>query len=206
MKKDSLLLKYKKKLKENSNSNNLKKIKNNYINKLFIRIFLSSVLLLFFVLADHISLKRNKKPFSKYTLESNINYLNVINLCNSVFGNIININQEEINVNSNIIYSNIDYKNNINIISDYTKQNIVNIKEGIVIKKYKNEDGTTSITILTNDNYYITYNNLSNTDLTIYSYVSKGTIIGTSTLIESNYVVYLTIEKEGEYYEYEKFE
>ena len=75
MKKSSLLKKYKKALRENANANDSTKrqIRQNYVTKLFFRIFLSSVILLICVFYDSVLVKNNK-TIKEYLNNTNINF------------------------------------------------------------------------------------------------------------------------------------
>ena len=71
MKKSSLLKKYKKALRENTNASEETKrhIKQNYVTKLFFRIFLSSLILLICVIYDSVFVKNNKRYKGAYFMK-----------------------------------------------------------------------------------------------------------------------------------------
>ena len=79
MKKDSLIYKYKKAMKESENATNSekKKIRYNFVTKLFFRIFLSTFILLCLVIANKISISTKGIKLSEYTIEKNWNFLKI---------------------------------------------------------------------------------------------------------------------------------
>lgn len=71
MREDSLILKYRKAMKQKSNATieEKNKIRSNYVTKLFLRIFLSSLLLLLLILGNNYAVKNDKISFGKKTIE-----------------------------------------------------------------------------------------------------------------------------------------
>ena len=120
MKKDSLIYKYKKAMKESENATNSekKKIRYNFVTKLFFRIFLSTFILLCLVIANKISISTKGIKLSEYTIEKNWNFLKMVTVFNGMFGEFIVINDDQ-TVDSNTLYDQITYHHNVNYITNY---------------------------------------------------------------------------------------
>lgn len=174
-----------------------KKKPKNYITKLFFRIFLSSLLLLFLIIFDNHLIK---KSIIKNELNKNINFLKYFKNINSQFGNIINF-KDVTNVDNLVTYDEIRYNNNTNYLTNYTFDGCYSISEGVITKIYKDE-GLYQITVKGIDDCEYIYDNLESVDLNIYNYVLKGTILGKIKRTNNYYQTSLIIVKEGFYYDY----
>ncbi len=175
------------------NKNLSKKNKSNYITKLFFRIFLSSLILLFLVTISPKELK-NK-------IKEDLSFLKFVKTFNSLFGEIIIFENDEL-VDSTIFYDDIEYKNEINYVKNDSFDGVYNFSNGIVTKIIKNDNETYTISIMTEDDYLFTYYDLSSFDYRLYEYVNKGEIIGKTTNQNNSYNYKIKITKDGTNYDY----
>ncbi|MCI5787963.1 MAG: hypothetical protein MR002_01190 [Acholeplasmatales bacterium] len=205
MREDSLILKYRKAMKQKSNATieEKNKVRSNYVTKLFLRIFLSSLLLLLLILGNNYAVKNDKISFGKKTIEKNTNFIKIANIFNSIFGNFIPIDGgNDVLVDATTLYGSINYVEGINYIDNNSFEGVYNFEAGIIIKKTKDKDGLYTITVLSQDNICYTYIGLTTCNFNLYSYVSKKTIIGNGLQDQNgNYQFKLIIEKEGVKYD-----
>ena len=195
MREDSLILKYRKAMKQKSNATieEKNKIRSNYVTKLFLRIFLSSLLLLLLILGNNYAVKNDKIS----------NFIKIANIFNSIFGNFIPIDGgNDVLVDATTLYGSINYVEGINYIDNNSFEGVYNFEAGIIIKKTKDKDGLYTITVLSQNNICYTYIGLTTCNFNLYSYVSKKTIIGNGLQDQNgNYQFKLIIEKEGVKYD-----
>ncbi len=205
MKKSSLLKKYKKALRENANATDEAKrhIRQNYVTKLFFRIFLSSLILLMCVIYDSV-LAKNNKTIKEYLINTNINFSKPTLFLNSMLGNYLNIDEEQ-EVSGVKDFSLIDYKNNTNLMIGTTFNGVKVICGGIVTK-IVNIDNNLYVTVLGSDGYTYIYGGLESTDFELYSYVDTNEILGLANNVNNNYSFNLQIYKDGEYYNYQEYQ
>lgn len=206
MKSDSLLKKYKKAMrsKQSASEQERKKVHQNYVSRLFFRIFLSSLILLTFVLADRITLKKTGEGFFTNVIQKNWNFLKMTRVLNTLFGEFVPIGSDVDVYNANI-YDQVEYENGVNHIKNHTFSGVINLNGGVIIKIKKEKDDTYTVTIQGSDDYIYTYSKMKSLDYHIYNYVDAGSIIGLATEENSEYVFDLKIEKEGVPYDfYEK--
>lgn len=180
-------------------SEEVKKKKLNYIDKLFIRIFLSSLVVLLLISLDFLKINFN------YVYKDNLNFLKFANLFNGNFGNFISSdidkNAYSLNTYDEVFY---DKENNINIVYNYGFDGIYNLENGIVTKIIRNSNGLYEVTIKGYDGYNYTYLDIESIDYHIYSYIGSNGIIGLAPYDKNlNYFTFkLIIEKEGVFYDY----
>lgn len=195
----SKLLKINRKKNVANLTDDVKKKKLSYIDKLFIRIFLSSLVVLILISLDY--LKINITSLYK----DNLNFLKLANVFNGNFGNFISSdidkNVYSINTYDEVLY---DKENNVNIVYNYGFDGIYNLENGIVTKIIRNNKGLYEVTIKGYDGYNYTYIDIENIDYHIYSYIGSNDIIGLSKYDSNlNYFTFkLKIEKGGVYYDY----
>ena len=85
------------------------------------------------------------------------------------------------------------------LVSDNTLVNALN--GGIVVYKGDNDIYKECIIIQGNDGYYYTYGNIINSDLKLYDYIEKNTILGEALGNE----FYLVIKHDDKYVKYEDY-
>ncbi len=162
--------------KQKRNKNNKLNNSKTYFDKLYIRIFLSSLLLLILLGGKNL-LKLN--IFN--TVSNNMNILPIVNLFTKVYD--FN-NDLPVNVINN--YDNIEYNEGINYITNESFNGVSIINTGIVVKIEKKSD-LYFVTIKDEDGIEYIYGNLTNLDISLYSYVTTNKTIGTANFNNNHY-------------------
>lgn len=203
MKKDSLIYKYHKIVKSDKklSDSSKKKIRNNFVTKLFLRIFLSTFILLCLVIIDKVSISVQNVKLSENTIRKNLNFLKMVTLFNGMFGEFIIID-DDLNVDSSNLYDQVRYQNNINYVVNDNFSGVVSSASGVVTKIIKHNDDTYAITLEASDGFEYTYDGLITIDFSIYNYIGKGTIIGLAKTQDEKYTFELIIKKDGKYYDF----
>ncbi len=197
MKSNFFLLKRKK---EKYNTDIIKKRKLNYIDKLFLRIFLSSILVLTLIIIDNFKTNKTSKMFT-----DNLNFLKIAKIFNGNFGNFITPKIDE-TAYSSTTYDEVFFDDNarVNTVYNYSFDGITNLENGIVTKIYRKQNSLYDITIKGYDGFNYTYCDLESIDYRIYNFVNSESIIGVAPYDQTTkcYTFKLIIEKEGIYYDY----
>ena len=174
----------------------------NYLKGLISRILLSAIFVLGSIIYTNTS-ENNKKLYQKYVLEDSLSFTKISNLYENLFGKVdITKKEEATSVFLNTInYSNIEnYKNGVKLTVN-PKETINVITSGIIVYAGDKDDLGNTIIIQGNDGVDIWYSNITDTNINIYDYIESGSILGTSS---SDYI-YLTINKDGKYLDYEEY-
>lgn len=184
------------KFKRKNNNDYHKKL--NKIDKLFIRIFLSTLLLFCLLICD----KFNQFQPISHMMNDNINFVKYSKIFNGVFGNFIPIN--DMTVDHEILYDIVNYENNVNIIMNYTFDGVYCCESGVVTKIKKTKNQTYEITIKSESGINYIYSNLVSCDVNIYSYINYKDIIGKASYDNINqcFGFNLIIEEKGVFYDY----
>lgn len=172
----------------------------NYLNKFLFTIVLTIITL--------IVLKANsnfKTPFHKYVYEDNISFADINNLYEKYFGNQIpfkDLFKEETNMvfNEKIEYQKKSkYEEGVELIVN-EKYAVPSFEEGMVVFVGEKEKYGNTIIISGTNGIDIWYSNI-NSDVKIYDYIEKGTIIGEA--IDSK--IYLLFKKDNQILNYEEY-
>ncbi len=180
---------------------NEKKLKS--IDKLFTRIFLSSLLLFGLVLAQRFNLRGMNQIMNR-----NINFMKIGHIFSGSLGFVLP-NDSDITVFSKNSYDYVKYdeEKKINKVYLFATDGIKPLTSGIVTKINKSKDGKFNVYITDSQGITYGYLNMINFDYHIYSFVTPEMIIGLAQYDENeNFFTFdLTIEEKGEYYNfYEK--
>ena len=187
---------YHKRLKKYYKSKNKKMNKNkhskNYFDSLFIRIFLSSLIVLIVVLFTNLTSIR----FDFLTKPLNLTKIGV---------NLISFFDDE-KLKETILSTSTDYEEftfdgKNNIFHSRSTNFVKCLKAGTVIKINKKESLYT-ITIQTYDGMIYEYLGLLSIDCYLYEYIDIDQIIGTPQIINNVSTFNLIISKDNKYYEY----
>lgn len=121
------------------------------------------------------------------------------------FGEVIPLKLEtektETVFDNELIYSNIEpYENGFSLAVEQNAL-INNITSGIVAYIGEKENYGNTLIVQGIDGVDIWYGNITNTDLTLYDYVEKNTILGEAKTEN----IYLVLNKDGEYLNYEEY-
>ena len=172
------------------NNQHLKKQQKTFFDKLYIRIFLSSILLLLLVLSKNI--------FKINDISMINNHMNIFPLI-QLFTNVYELNNKDLQVNLSTNYESIKYQNGINYITNESFNGVNSASTGIVVKINKN-DNVYSITIKDEKVFEYTDKGLINLDVSLYCYVLGNDVIG-SVENKDNYFSYtITITKNNNFY------
>lgn len=170
------------------------------LDRIFIKIFLSSLLLLSLVLANKYA--QNKVD---YLMNQNINFIKIGNLFSGSLGFVLP-NENDITVYSRFSYDCVVYdeETKINHVYLFTTDAIKPLTSGIVTKIVKNKDHSYNVYITDSSNITYGYLNLQNFDYHIYSFVTNEMIIGKAKYNENEnlFCFDLTIEEKGVYHDY----
>ena len=171
---------------KNKKSSNKQKT---FLDKLYIRIFLSSILLFLLLFSKNV-LKVNEVNY----LNEHMNIFPILKL----FTNIYSFSND-ISVDVTTNYEFIEYKNGINYIVNESFNGVSSATKGLVVKIIKNNN-LYYITIKDEQGFEYTYGELENIDVSLYEYVGTNNIIGTAKKVNNKYCFSITISKEGKSY------
>lgn len=203
MKKDSLVYRYQKAMKEKAHTSNetKRKIHYNYVTKLFFRIFLSSVILLGLVVSNRVFTFKDGATLKEKTVERNWNFMKLAGTFNALFGNFLPKDIDQV-VYQTDIYEQVVFHQNLNYVENTAFNGVKNLTSGVVSCIKKGEDGTFSITIQSIDDFEYTYMGLKTSDVSIYSYVSSESILGLAEEKNGKYTFMVKIQKDGKAYDF----
>lgn len=172
-----------------TNSNNdesslIIKKKKKYLDSLFVRIFLSSIILLMIVIT-------NGSLNTKTYLLKMSNLTSLVKEFNKGIGNVLPIT-EVIPVFSSEIYEQVTYDGKVNHIVNTSFDGVSSLTSGIITKINK-KDGIYQITIQATDGRIYLYSGLTSFDYYIYAYLNAESILGLATKEEGTYKFEVTI-------------
>lgn len=173
--------------------NNKQKI--TMIDKLFYRIFISSLLLLSLVL-----LNKYKINYNIIESSDNINFLSIAQDIDSLFNTNI-FNHGEMVVYSRESYDHVEYENGINYVVNDTFSGVNSLTDGVVIK-ITNKNNKYNVMIQSSDNFLYSYEGLEGIDVFMYQYVTSNQTLGKAILTKDKYRFLLKISYEGNFYNY----
>ena len=165
-----------------------------FIDKVFIRIFFSSLVLLFLTYFQTI-----ENGFTK-SIKNNINFLSISTKIDNLFGSNL-FNKGELTVYSQTFYEEVKFENEVNYITNSSFAGVETLVDGVVIKIEK-IDNLYNVYIQSSDNIIYKYCNLESIDIHIYSYVKQKDVIGKARLINDVYQFELYIIKDNKFISY----
>ena len=197
MKKNQYVKYYKEYNKEKSNE-----VDKTFFDKLFFRIFLSSILMLLFVGVDRLCTVYNSNFNINIYLKENINLIKILRGFNNTIFKFIDEDslKEVYDVD---FYSNVSYSDGVNQIKLVDSNSVNNLVSGYVIKIEKSNK-TYNIYIKGIDGLDYCFIGLSSIDVSIYEYVEAGEILGLASFddIYEIYFFELIIKDKEEVYSY----
>ncbi|MBP3504728.1 MAG: hypothetical protein J6K18_06325 [Bacilli bacterium] len=167
-----------------------------FIDKVFIRIFFSSIILLLLTYFNTSNNDINVK------ILENINFLSISKTIDNLFNTNL-FNKGELTVYSQAFYEEVKFENEVNYISNSSFAGVESLVDGIVIKIEKRNE-LYNIYIQSSDNLIYKYCNLESIDVHIYSYVNQKDVIGKAVFDDEKYKFELIILKDNKplsYYE-----
>lgn len=185
-----------------SNVSNKKSSKFCYLKGLISRILFAVI----FVLASIIftkSSENNKLLYKKYVLENSLEFTKINNLYEKYFGRVdLTKKKNDVSVSTET-FSYISKEPFLDGEAFTMNKNeaIKAINGGIVVFIGDKDEYGKTIIVQGNDGVDIWYSNITDTNLKVYDYVGKDTILGS---LESDKLV-LTIQKDNEFITYEEY-
>ena len=171
------------------------------INGIISKVLLSII----FLLVSIILINKNeniKKFYEDKVFNDSISFIKFNELYNKYFGSITSTYPtEELVFNESIQYSNIDNYLNGKVLTVSNNYIVPSIGSGIIVYLGDKDNLGNTCIIQGVDGVDIWYSNIDTSNLTLYDYVSKGDMLGT-TLSDK---LYLTLEKNNEFIDYETY-
>lgn len=167
-----------------------------FIDKVFIRIFFSSIILLLLTYFNTFNNVINVK------ILRNINFLSISKTIDNLFNTNL-FNKGEVTVYSQAFYEEVKFENEVNYISNSSFAGVESLVDGIVIKIEKRNE-LYNIYIQSSDDLIYKYCNLESIDVHIYSYVNQKDVIGKAIFSDEKYkfeLIILNDNKPLSYYE-----
>jgi len=146
----------------------------------------------------------NKQNYEKTILNNNINFSTFRNFYDKHLSNHFKKKDESkelLTMNDQLSFTNKEKYNNSTKLTVGENYIVEALKPGIIVYIGEKDDLGNTIIIQGNDGIDVWYSNIIKGDYSLYDYISKGDIIGTS---ESDYI-YLTIDKNGTFLTYEEY-
>jgi len=177
-----------------------------YISKLFTRVLLAIIFTLTSIIYINYS-NKNLLLYKEHVLNKNISFGKINSIYKKYFGKILpleNIINEPTQsaFNEKLTYTNIEAYLNGSKLTVSPSYAIPIIESGIVVFTGEKEGYKNTIIIQGIDGVDIWYGNIKNSNLKLYDYIEKGTLLG-----ETNEdILYLILQKNGEYLSYEDYE
>lgn len=164
-----------------------------------------ALLSIIFLLVSIILINKNeniKKFYEDKVFNDSMSFIKFNELYNKYFGSITSIYPtEELVFNESIQYSNIDNYLNGKVLTVSNNYIVPSIGSGIIVYLGDKDNLGNTCIIQGVDGVDIWYSNIDTSNLTLYDYVSKGDMLGT-TLSDK---LYLTLEKNNEFIDYETY-
>lgn len=165
-----------------------------YIDKVFIRIFFSSLILL---LLTYIKTFKNNFVTN---FNQNINFLSISTKIDNLFSSNI-FNKGEVTVYTQAFYEKVKFENEVNYISNSSFAGVESLVDGVVIKIEK-IDNLYNVYVQSSDDIIYIFSKLESIDVHIYSYIKQKDVIGKAKLIDGEYQFELSIIKDNKYISY----
>lgn len=182
--------------------NKNKKEKTNKINIFFLKLFLVAIIFSIFTISIKKDTKLKTTIYNK-VYNSNFSFAVFKNIYNTYIGNVIpfqNIFNEKKVFDEKLEYKSLSKYNKGVKLTLNPNYPIPIIKDGIVVFVGEKEKLGKTVIIQGSDGIDIWYGNLSNTNMKLYDYVEKNSIIGEA----KNNELYMIFQKDGVEIDYNK--
>lgn len=171
---------------------------------IFITKFLIVIIILLFLLVLNKYYPEKTKKLKHYLYDKSLNFIKFNDLSKKIIGKEVFFSPNKTSqavINDELIANGFtSYYNGEKInVSDLLP--IGSISSGVVIYKGNKDNYGKTVIIQGRDGFNIWYGNIENSNIDLYTYIEKGTLIGNA---KGNYI-YLVIEKDGKYYKYEEY-
>lgn len=173
---------------------------NKYVNNLITRILLSIIIFFGVIIFRNYS-SNNEKLYNKYYVDNNISFSRFTKYYNKYFGKIIPMKENKTSpvFSEKMKYKSLSSRDNHYILKVDTNYLVPVINSGLVVYIGNKDNLCNTIIIEGIDEVDYWYSNITNTNVKLYDYVSKGSMLGTSV----NDKLILTFLKKGQYLKYE---
>ena len=149
----------------------------NAIDKFLYKLIICLVLLVSMILLDKVKVVNLNNIRTE--MKQNVNMLKVLRFVNGDKGVFLPLDiSDEVVQSVSQKYMNYEEINGGKRIIISDMQGVEAYKDGIIIKKFQNKDGTYQVTVKGMDDVEYIYDNLDTVDLNIYKIVKSGDIIG----------------------------
>lgn len=169
------------------------KTKQTYFDKLYLRMFLSALLLLSLVSLGRVGLSDTIRT----EINGNMNILKFASLFNGIFGDVFIPTPDDLPVVSSTLYESVKYQDGINYVENTGFEGVYSAMTGVVVRIAKDEQRKYSVTIKGYDNREYEYRNLESIDFGLYSFVPEEAIIGRASKSGETYTFALIIRESG---------
>ena len=178
--------------------------KSNYRESIIRRTLITVIVFLTILIICNLS-NKFKSLLKTELLEKNYNFAKLNSLYKKYISNINPIKKKEENTSLVSSVHGLNYTKSEKYL-DGVKLSVDNeypvkmMESGLVVFVGEKEGYGSSIVVKQSNGIDVIYGNIENTDIKVYDYVEKGTIIGTA-----NDYLYLVFQKEGEVLDYQKY-
>ena len=176
----------------------LKKCIVNYISKILISIIFFLISIIFISQSD------NKILYNKLIFDNSLSFAKINDWYNKKFGSIIpldNISNSQEVFNETLSYSSMERYLDGYILSVNNNYTIPSLNSGVVVFIGEKDNYGNTVIVQGVDGVDIWYTNISNSNYSLYDYVTKGSPIG-NTIDNKLYLVFM---KDNNYISYEEF-
>ena len=182
--------------------NNKEEVDKTFFDKLFFRIFLSSILLLLIVGINKFCYHFNYEFNINSIIAENINFIKIFKKFNNSVFKLID-EDKLIEVYDVDFYSNVSYENGVNQIKLDNSNSVNNLVSGYIVKIEKNSNSY-NVTVKGIDGYEYRYVGLVSVDVVMYQYVNGNDILGLARYDEKYNIYFfdLIIKDKEEVYSY----
>lgn len=183
-----------------------KKEKEKTTSKIWVtKLLLSIIFLLISLIYVNIN-NKNKEKYTDSILEDSISFTKMNNIYDKYIGSSKkeesnNNNNELLTMNGSIEYTSMAQYNNSTEFTVNKESPVSILKPGIIVYVGEKDDLGNTVIVQGNDGVDIWYSNILVSEYSLYDYVTKNDIIGTTN---DNHL-YITINKDGTYLTYEEY-
>ena len=187
--------------KSKHSSSNKESKTNKYVNNLISRLLISVILFLTIISITNFK-SDYRKLFKNIALDRNLSFNKITNTYNKYFGKIIPLKEEteEMVFDEKITYKDIKEENNVYTLKVNKNYLVPVINSGLVVFIGEKDNLGNTVIIQGIDNIDYWYSNVTNLNVKLYDYVSKGSMLGNA--IDDN--IKLTFIKDNKNLKYEE--
>ena len=187
--------------KSKHSSNNKESKPNKYVNNLISRLLISIILFLSIISITNFK-SEYRKLFKDIAINRNLSFNKITNMYNKYFGKVIPLKEdkEEMVFDEKITYKDIKEENNAYKLTVNKNYLVPIINSGLVVFIGEKDNLGNTVIIQGIDNIDYWYSNVTNLNVKLYDYVSKGSMLGNA--IDDK--ITLTFIKDGKNLKYEE--